>query len=389
MASDLIEKLTSRLSLDEIDIDNWTFKIYSRLTVGIFMMAAAASAATSYGGDAIKCYSGGSYDESYCWLHGTSHLPASKLTLEVNNNDNCIRYDPNETSEDADKDTKYYIWVSLVLFINGIIFLIPDQLWKHFEGNMLKQFGENRMDFLKDTDEATEKFNQLSNNLTRRYFFTFVFFECLNLLTAIGSFAMIDTFLSGRFYGYGSDAINFYTGKGVSTEIKTSKGTENVKLNPMCSVFPTIVSCDYHIYGVTGELDKRNNICILGQNLMNQKMFLVIWIWFMVLFAGTACMILYRLVTLFSEDGQTYTIQYYAKSEDKEAVIKIKLGLSFIGNWFLLTQIGRNSDPYRFREFLDKLTGSTRRNKMHEKIKSVDTSNNEESGGNTLELQQR
>ena len=389
MASALIEKLTSRLSLDAIDIDNWTFKIYSRVTVGIFMMAAAASTATSYGGDAIKCYSGGSYDESYCWLHGTSHLPPSKLTLEVHNKDACMRYDPNETLEDADKDTKYYIWVSLVLFINGIIFLIPDQLWKHFEGNMLKQFGENRMDFLKDADGATTKFNHLSNNLNRRYFFTFVFFECLNLLTAIGSFSMIDQFLSGRFYGYGIDAINFYTGKGVYTEIKTSGGTETVKLNPMCSVFPTIVSCDYQIYGVTGHLDKRSNICILGQNLMNQKIFLIIWIWFMVLFAVTACMILYRLVTLFSEDGRTYTIQYYAKSEDKVAVKKIKLGLRFIGNWFLLTQIGRNSDPYRFREFLDKLTGSTRRNEMHEKIKLVGRSRNEESTGNALRLRER
>ena len=378
MASDLIEKLTSRLSLDEIDIDNWTFKIYSRLTVGIFMMAAAASAATSYGGDAIKCYSGGSYDESYCWLHGTSHLPASKLTLEVNNNDNCIRYDPNETSEDADKDTKYYIWVSLVLFINGIIFLIPDQLWKHFEGNMLQQFGSNRTDFLADSKEAKRKFNNLSNNLTKRYFFTFLFFELLNFLIAIVSFSMIDKFLSGRFYSYGIDSMNYYAGNLQETEIRTSKGTVSVKLNPMCSVFPTIVNCDFKFFGVNGNLETRSNICILGQNLMNQKTFLIVWIWFMVLFGVTICQILYRFITLVLVDCQYNTIQQYAKSRDDEAVKKIELGLSHIGNWFLLAQIGRNSDPYKFRQFLHELTGATGKDKKNKKVKLVDTSENNE-----------
>ena len=75
MASALIGELTKKFSLDGVDIDNWTFKFYSRVTFGVFMMAAAASTASSYGGDAIKCMSGTSYDESYCWLHGTSHLP--------------------------------------------------------------------------------------------------------------------------------------------------------------------------------------------------------------------------------------------------------------------------------------------------------------------------
>ena len=390
MASALIAELTSRFSLDGVDIDNWTFKFYSRVTVGIFMMAAAASTASSYGGDAIKCMSGTSYDESYCWLHGTSHLPLKKLTQEITNNDHCLRYDPNEIFDDAmgDKDTKYYIWVSLVLFLNGILFIIPDQLWKHFEGNMLQQFGSSRMDFLSDPKEAKRKFSNLSNNQTKRYFFTFLFFELLYFLTAIVSFTIIDKFLSGRFYSYGIDAMNYYAGNVKETDIKTSDDTVSVKLNPMCSVFPTIVNCDFQFFGVTGQLEKRSNICILGQNLMNQKTFLILWIWFVVLLAVTICMIFYRLVTLALVDVQRNTIQYYAKSRDDEAVKKIELGLSHIGNWFLLTQIGRNSDPYKFRQFLNELTGSTGTNKKNEKVKLVDRSENNEGTGNGLDAKE-
>ena len=380
MASALIGELTKKFSLDGVDIDNWTFKFYSRVTFGVFMMAAAASTASSYGGDAIKCASGTSYDESYCWLHGTSHLPLNKLSQEINNNDNCVRYDPNESFEDAtgDKDTKYYIWVSLVLFLNGILFVIPDQLWKHFEGNMLQQFGSNRTDFLADSKEAKRKFNNLSNNLTKRYFLTFLFFELLNFLIAIVSFSMIDKFLSGRFFSYGIDSMNYYAGNLQETEIKTSKGTVSVKLNPMCSVFPTIVNCDFKFFGVNGNLETRSNICILGQNLMNQKTFLIVWIWFMVLFGVTICQILYRFITLVLVDCQYNTIQQYAKSRDDEAVKKIELGLSHIGNWFLLAQIGRNSDPYKFRQFLHELTGATGKDKKNKKVKLVDTSENNE-----------
>ena len=380
MASALFGQFTSRFSLDGVDIDNWTFKFYSRVTFGVFMMAAAASTASSYGGDAIKCASGTSYDESYCWLHGTSHLPLNKLSQEINSNDNCVRYDPNETSEDRDKDTKYYIWVSLVLFLNGILFIIPDQLWKYFEGNMLKQFGSNRMDFLTDPNDAKRKFNNLSNNLTKRYFFTFAFFEFLNFLTAIASFLIIDKFLSGRFYSYGIDAMNHYAGNLKETEIKvSSSSTVSVKLNPMCSVFPTIVNCDFKFFGLDGNLlETRSNICILGQNLMNQKTFLIVWVWFVVLFVVTIFQILYRFVTLVLVDCQINTIQQYAMSRDNEAVKNIDLGLTHIGNWFLLTQIGRNSDPYKFRQFLHELTGTTGTNKKDKKGKLVDRSENNE-----------
>ena len=390
MASALIAELTSRFSLDGVDIDNWTFKFYSRVTVGIFMMAAAASTASSYGGDAIKCLEGKPYDESYCWLHGTSHLPLKKLTQEITNNDHCLRYDPNEIFDYAmgDKDTKYYIWVSLVLFLNGILFIIPDQLWKHFEGNMLQQFGSSRMDFLSDPKEAKRKFSNLSNNQTKRYFFTFLFFELLYFLTAIVSFTIIDKFLSGRFYSYGIDAMNYYAGNVKETDIKTSDDTVSVKLNPMCSVFPTIVNCDFKFFGVGGDIETRSNICILGQNLMNQKTFLVVWIWFMVLFGVTICQILYRFVTLVLVDCQINTIQQYAMSRDNEAVKKIELGSSHIGNWFLLTQIGRNSDPYKFRQFLNELTGTTGTNKKNKKGKVVDRSEKNEGTGNGLDAKE-
>lgn len=360
MASALFDELKSRFSLDGVDIDNWSFKFFSRVSVGIFMMASAASIAGQHFGDAIKCHNGDSYDEAYCWLHGTSHLPANQISAEINGGDNCFRYEAPNIGDGNEKDTKFYIWVSLMLFVSGALFIIPDQLWKHFEGGMMEQFGSNSREFLEDPEKSAKIFKDLSKNQTRRYFYTFVFFECLNYVVAIGNFVLIDNFLSGQFFTYGRDAMQYYAGYGADTTVDDGKETRQIKLNPLCSVFPTIVSCAFSTFGVTGKEDKTSKICILGQNLMNQQIYLLVWIWFIVLISASTFMILYRLVTFSLVDFQRRAIQYYIKSEDDNASKAILLDFDHIGNWFILTQIGRNSTPYTFRRFLDKVAGTTR-----------------------------
>ena len=172
MASGIFKELTSRLSLDGIDIDNWTFKCYGRASMGIFLVAAAMSIASSYTGSPIQCKGDVTlYDKTYCWLHGTKHLPHGQISDVINNGERCIAYD---TLEDG-KATTYYVWVSLVLILSALLFAIPNELWKHFEGGMMEQFGSSRKDFLDDSEKCALKFKELSKNQTKRYFFTFVF----------------------------------------------------------------------------------------------------------------------------------------------------------------------------------------------------------------------
>ena len=50
-------------------------------------------------------------------------------------------------------------------------------------------------------------------------------------------------------------------------------------VNPMCELFPKQVACYYSRYGMGGGLDSRHAMCVLGQNMMNDKVFLLIWVW--------------------------------------------------------------------------------------------------------------
>ena len=189
---------------------------------------------------------------------------------------------------------------------------------------------------------------------------------------------IIDIFLSGKFSSYGQDVISYFRGNVDLTEVTGAEKTERIPINPMCAAFPTVVNCVSKFAGTTGAIDERSIICILGQNVMNQKIYLVLWFWFMVLFSVSGCMIVYRSLTFGIPSFQRMTIQSFIKSRDDRAVQALKLDYEHIGNWFVLGQIGRNSTPYNFRTFLDEIVGKKKARKP-EKEEQTNVEKTEES----------
>jgi len=296
MASALFAVLTEKLNLDGIDIDTWPFKFYSRITPGLFMLAGAASIFSEVvGKDAITCKEADSYDTNYCWLHGVEHLKPGRISKDIHGS-----YCFSTSSNGEEKIWNYYIWISLVMFLCGAAFLVPNEIWKKIEGGMLSQFeGLKKMTMDNETREKIAKqFQDLTNNFTRTYFMTFVVFEVVYLFLGIAVFYSLDRFLDGQFMTYGLDAFEHFKGKTELTEItdNDTKRTVQFPLNPMCSVFPTVVSCTIKTFAVVKDAkDTKNTICMLGQNIMNQKIFLVLWLWFTILWCVSVCQIIYRV----------------------------------------------------------------------------------------------
>lgn len=46
---------------------------------------------------------------------------------------------------------------------------------------------------------------------------------------------------------------------------------ERDMVNPMCETFPRIAACNYVRYGSGGGQETKNAICILGLNMINDK----------------------------------------------------------------------------------------------------------------------
>jgi len=131
--------------------------------------------------------------------------------------------------------------------------------------------------------------------------------------------------------------------------------------NPICSAFPTLTSCTVKFAGVVkGSVDVENILCILSQNIINGKIYLVIWFWMVILLIACAINTIYRIALLVVSAVRKNelvclinTRRRRAEFLDKDTIVREHWEeLNRIGTWFLMCQIGRNSNPYYFREFL-------------------------------------
>merc|ERR1712179_670197 len=54
-------------------------------------------------------------------------------------------------------------------------------------------------------------------------------------------------------------------------------------ISPEERLFPTQAKCTIHNFGPSGTIQTQDTLCILSVNLINQKVFLVIWVWLVLL----------------------------------------------------------------------------------------------------------
>ena len=127
-------------------------------------------------------------------------------------------------------------------------------------------------------------------------------------------------------------------------------------INPMCELFPKQVSCYYSRYGMGGGLDSRHAICVLGHNMMNDKVFLLIWAWHWVLVVIGLNRAITRTFQLTSAKVRFFLIKvkmdrYFRNNAHIKHICHYIKNCS-IGDWFVLYQMSKNLNKRYFAEFL-------------------------------------
>ena len=360
LSADILQSL----KLGVVDTTNNVFKLFANITPALFWISSAILIASSYIGDPIQCKDVKDYTHTVCWIHGTYHITECINKEIYGQKSACKRsygsYGKELTADLKDTDTTYYQWVPFMLVVHGFIFLASSKLWKVLEGGLLEQFGTKKeIKLLVETEEISKRakesatrFLALSRRRNNRYFMQFVLCEVGNILAVIFNFCLIDLFLGGRFKYYGSDVAKFL----LNDEDKD-------KVDPMCSAFPTLTACNVKAAGVTGAVDNQWIICILSQNIMNQKIYLALWFWMIFLIISCSLNTIYRIAIVLVpalRKAELVALINTKRSKghflEKDTIVRNNWKeICRIGNWFLMQQIGRNSNPYYFRTFLQSL----------------------------------
>jgi hypothetical protein len=139
--------------------------------------------------------------------------------------------------------------------------------------------------------------------------------------------------------------------------------------DPMCSAFPTLTNCEVKFGGVgKGSVDKISTLCILSQNIINQKLYVAIWFWMVILVIACIINTIYRVgiisVPALRKQEFVWLLNTKRRKEeflDKDNIVREQWEeIGKIGNWFVLCQIGRNSNSYYYRKFLQCLIENDR-----------------------------
>merc|ERR1712165_437149 len=187
-------------------------------------------------------------------------------------------------------------------------------------------------------------------------FYAIKFFICelLNFINVVGQIYFMDFFLGGEFTTYGSDVLAM---------VQMTELEQDQRVDPMSRVFPKVTKCTFHKFGPSGTVERFDGLCVLPLNIINEKIYVFLWFWFVILAITTGIQVVYRALTCCLPGMRVMLLEARSrltKTKKPGQVARICRAFT-LGDWFLLYQLGKNIDPIIFREFLDDLHEEVRR----------------------------
>lgn len=347
---DIFGSLRSLIKIDQVCIDNNVFRLHYKATVIFLVGFSLLVTGRQYFGDPIDCIQRDDIPpniiDTYCWIHSTFTLPSAlnKTIGKEVPHPGVDKYSPGQQRVYH----KYYQWVCFVLFLQAVMFYIPRYMWKLWEGGRLRSLVLNLRSPIMDEDERKEQLgllvDYLKANLTfhNGYFYYFVFCEVLNFINVVSQMYIVDAFLGGAFSSYGLDVIRY------------SETDQENRIDPMIRIFPRMTKCTFHRYGSSGDVQKHDALCILPLNIINEKIYIFLWFWFVIIAIVSGIILIYRMAIIFFPHLRYRALRSRARFTDRYHLSLI-LDNGRIGDWFLLYLLCKNVDPMNFRELMRDL----------------------------------
>jgi len=343
---------------DSVTIDNNVFRLHYKATVMLLVMCTLLVTARQYIGDPIDCMVEGipgNIMDTYCWISSTFSVN-NRWVGEQGRDHAHPGVAPIGKDGEDHVYHKYYQWVCFVLFFQAGFFYLPRYLWKNAEGGRINMLvsGMDGVSMAVGGEERSERIGTLVRYFRdyrgthASYFSRFVACELLNLANVLGQMYFMDRFLGGEFSTYGLKVL-------AHSELDYRQ-----REDPMAVVFPKVAKCSFHKYGPSGSLETYDALCVLPLNIINEKIYIFLWFWFILLASTTAIFMVYRFATLLGSGIRVAMIQARCGrlSRDKVSDLLSAPDLSYsqqVGDFFLLYLIGKNIDEVTMKEFIVSL----------------------------------
>jgi len=340
--------------------DNFIFRLHYQFTFGI--LAIATVLVTSYAyidtkGSAIQCMVDkgqvpGPVINNYCWISATFTLPKH---FEGAQNEQFIHHG---VGPDVEGDEKiyhaYYQWVPLMLSMQAAMFYLPHWIWKQLEGGRFDLIiaGLNNA----NCDGKDVKLGALANYMKdkmkdqydhKMWAAKFYFCEFLNFVNIIFQICITDRFLGYAFSDYGIAAAGW------------SSLDPEERVDPMSKVFPRMTKCRFDKFGSSGTIQNFDALCVLGMNIINEKIYVFLWFWFIFLAIATGLNLVYRLTTLVlpSFRSKLVVLEEYGlrHTQAERGDVERLLADMTYPDWLILYYLAQCMDKKNFNQLISKM----------------------------------
>ncbi|XP_054161033.1 innexin inx2-like [Oppia nitens] len=348
-----LDRLKYLTKIKAVTIDDLVFRLHYRFTFTAILVVSILITGEQFFGKPIKCIKGAGAEvpekliESFCWVEGTFTLPKALIKAidkEIPAPGVEQFYEKDEVLEHS-----YYQWVSLVLFLQSLCFYITRYLWKKWEKNKIKGLISGLNKVILEKNEKIKTCEGLAKRLVdtrgkyNAYAFRYFICEVLNFLIVILQMVFINWFLGGEFARYGINVLNYID------------RDPNLSEDPMSRVFPKLTKCTFRQFGPSGDIKRFDNLCLLPHNILNEKVYIVLWFWLYVLVIASGLMVLYRLIIMAFPQSRYYLLHKLHHLVQPKHFDTIITHYSY-GDWFVLFLLGKNLDCMHYRDVIEEIS---------------------------------
>ena len=116
-------------------------------------------------------------------------------------------------------------------------------------------------------------------------------------------------------------------------------------------VFPKVTKCTFHKFGPSGTIMRIDGLCILPLNIVNEKIYVFLWFWFILLAVMSGLALLYRLAVVLGSRFRMSLLKTQAHLVSRNEVELVARKCQ-IGDWFVLCLLSKNIDPLAYKELI-------------------------------------
>ncbi|CAG0923006.1 unnamed protein product [Notodromas monacha] len=354
--------------IGKVTIDSPVARLHHNFTVGLLLLCSLLVTTSDLIGKSIECIPGTKLvgqgvkaATQYCYMQHTftvkkhfascdfgSVCDRKVIGLDVPHHGvGPVVLDSRDPDEVA--YTTYYIWVPFVLFFQAGLFYAPHWLWKMWENGVTKTLTSGLMGKTATRDALAEKTAPVASYMARSwhthemYAYRYLLCEVLALVNVLGNLWFVNWFLGGAFMEYGSQVLQF------------SNMDPEERTDPMIMLFPRITKCTFLSVGPSGTFQKSDFLCILAANIINEKVYIFLWFWFLLLAIVTLVNICFRLSPALSYAAKLWFLQQRAGHTSDLNALQRVASRSKLGDFYIMYFLSQNMSCGTFGNFVDSL----------------------------------